>query len=190
MRVIAGSQKGRRLLHPEDLGVRPTSGRVKEALFSILGERTQGARFLDLFAGTGAIGIEALSRGAESTTFVESIPESLKLLRENVLRCGLTASARVHACTAEAFLRRDRASENQFDILFADPPYHEGIIGNLLSSISLADIMAPDSLMILEHFSKVSMPAELGRLSLKRQYRYGDTSLSVYTSHDDGKSPR
>ena len=184
MRVIAGGHKGRRLIPPKGQGLRPTSARVREALFSILRERTTGARFLDLFAGTGAIGIEALSRGAQSATFVEPIASSLKVLRANLDRCGLIAPAKVHACTAETFLRRQQASEGSFDIIFADPPYHEDIVTSLLSAIDQAGIMAPDSIVVLEHFTKISVPPKLGRLVLRRRYQYGDTSLSVYNVHD------
>ena len=179
MRVIAGEHKGRRLSPPKGKGVRPTSGRVKEALFSILGDRTVEARFLDLFAGTGAIGIEALSRGARSATFVEDTAASLKVLRDNLDRCGLTSSARVHPCSAETFMRRE-AGQSVFDIIFADPPYHDDIIANLLPAIERAGIMAPDSLVVVEHFTKVSAPPQAGRLTLRRQYRYGDTRLSIY----------
>lgn len=179
MRVIAGEHKGRRLSPPKGQGLRPTSARVKEALFSILGDRTVNARFLDLFAGTGAIGIEALSRGAQSATFVEATSASLKVLRANLIHCGLTASAHVHACSAEIFMRR-HAEESSFDIVFADPPYHDDIIADLLPSIDRAAIMASEALVVVEHSTKVSAPPQAGRLTLRRQYRYGDTRLSVY----------
>jgi len=184
MRVIAGAHKGRRLLQPKGHDLRPTSGRVKEALFSILGKRTEGARFLDLFAGTGAIGIEALSRGAQVAAFVEPTASSLKVLRANVELCGLAVSAKVYGCSVETFLRRHQSTERPFDIVFADPPYHEGVGASLLSDIARADIIAPGSIVILEHFTKTSLPSEAGRLALIRQYRYGDTSLSVYNALD------
>src|SRR5438093_490869 len=106
MRVIAGLQKGRRLVGPKGPGLRPTADRVKEALFAILGPRIDGARFLDLYAGTGAIGIEALSRGARWVTFVESDPTALRVLRANLKMCGMGASADIQACRAGVFLRR------------------------------------------------------------------------------------
>ena len=186
MRVIAGEHKGRRLTHPKGQDLRPTSARVKEALFSILRERTTDARFLDLFAGTGAIGIEALSRGAQFAAFVETSPASLKVLRANLDRCGLIASSEVHACSAETFLRRQRASEGSFDIIFADPPYHEESVVSLLPLIDRAAIMAPNSIVVLEHFTKISAPPHAGRIVLSRQYRYGDTSLSLYRVQAEG----
>ena len=122
MRVIAGTQKGRRLHGPKGPGLRPTADRVKEALFSILGSRVAGARFLDLYAGTGAIGIEALSRGASSVTFVESNPSAGCILKTNLAACGLEADANLFLSQAETFLRSARTGTAAFDIIFADPP--------------------------------------------------------------------
>lgn len=187
MRVIAGSQKGRRLIPPRGSGVRPTADRVKEALFSILGERTIGARFLDLYAGTGAIGIEALSRGATRATFVEPDQASLRVLRANLDRCGMATFADVRPRTVEAFLRRPRQPDSVYDIIFADPPYHEDSGLKLLPSLDRAAIMTRDSIVILEHFNKVTVPPEVGRLIRKRQYSYGDTILSVFGVRNEGK---
>lgn len=186
MRVIAGSQKGRRLLSPEGTSLRPTSDRVKEALFSILNARISGARFLDLYAGTGAIGIEALSRGAQHATFVESHADSLRLLRENLARCGLTAQADIHPCTASAYLQRGQPQE-AYDLVFADPPYQETADSlAMLSALSVSAIIAPTSTVILEHGSKSTLSPEIGRLSLVRQYRYGDTTLSLFSLQAEG----
>lgn len=179
MRVIAGLQKGRRLVGPKGPGLRPTGDRVKEALFAILGARVEGARFLDLYAGTGAIGIEALSRGARWVTFVESNPTALRVLRANLDRCGLGGSADVQACRASAFLRRG-AAESPYDIVFADPPYHAGAGAELLPSLDQAAIMTSESTVILERFTKLPLPSQVGRLTLVREYGYGDTTLSVF----------
>ena len=180
MRVIAGTQKGRKLHSPKGPGLRPTADRVKEALFSILGSRVAGARFLDLYAGTGAIGIEALSRGARQVTFVEPNQSALRVLRANLALCGLEAAADVQACSAEAFLRRTTNGRPSYDILFADPPYRMDITGELWPLLADADIAAPDALIILEHASKVAAPTEHRRLNVLRQYKYGDTTLSVF----------
>jgi 16S rRNA (guanine966-N2)-methyltransferase len=186
MRVIAGSQKGRRLLSPEGTSLRPTSDRVKEALFSILAPRIPGARFLDLYAGTGAIGIEAMSRGARHAAFVESHADSLRLLRDNLVRCGLTAQAEIHSCTATAFLKRE-LSDDAYDVVFADPPYQETDDGlAMLSALSMSAIISPASTIILEHGSKSKLSSEIGRLSLVRQYRYGDTTLSLFSPQAEG----
>ncbi len=179
MRVIAGSQKGRRLLGPRGPGLRPTPDRVKEALFSILGSRVSGARVLDLYAGTGAIGIEALSRGARTVTFVESHPASLRVLRANLERCGLSAGAEVRSCRAEEFLRRSQEGE-PYDLIFADPPYRSDASVSLLALLSEGPVAGPDSTVILEHATRREPPPEIGIWRRSRRYRYGDTSLSLY----------
>ena len=180
MRVIAGTQKGRRLHSPKGPGIRPTADRVKEALFSILGSRIAGARFLDLYAGTGAIGIEALSRGARHVTFVEPDRSALRVLRANLALCGLEAAADIQACSAEAFLRRTMKGLPPYDILFADPPYRTDTARELWAMLAETDVAAPDALIVLEHSSKLAVPAGHRRLNVLRQYRYGDTTLSVF----------
>lgn len=172
---------------PAGPGLRPTSDRVKEALFSILTPSITGARFLDLYAGTGAIGIEALSRGAQHATFVESHPASLLVLRDNVQRCGLAPAADIRSCTAALFLRRHERGGAPYDIVFADPPYHEKEgDSDLLSSIASSAIIADRSLVVLEHFTKLTVPPQVGRLVRLRQYRYGDTTLSVFRLQAEG----
>ncbi|MBI4401458.1 MAG: 16S rRNA (guanine(966)-N(2))-methyltransferase RsmD [Nitrospirae bacterium] len=186
MRIIAGSQKGRRLLGPKGAGLRPTSDRVKEALFAILGPRIVGARFLDLYAGTGAVGIEALSRGAQQVTFVEPNPDSLRVLRANLDRCGLLPVADIHACSAEVFLRRRASQGSTYDVVFADPPYRIDSGRALLPSLGLGAIITLDSIVVLEHFTKVVVPPRVGRLTRLRQYRHGDTTLSVFGVNGEG----
>jgi len=180
MRVIAGTQKGRRLHGPHSSGLRPTSDRVKEALFSILGSRVASSRFLDLYAGTGAIGIEALSRGAERVTFVEPDPAALRVLRANLTRCGLEASADIHMCTAGSFLKRSAQASVRYDLVFADPPYRHDRLETVQSALAEAAAVAPGALIVLEHASKSTLPTTHGRLILLKQYRYGDTTLSVF----------
>lgn len=180
MRVIAGTHKGRRLHSPKGPGVRPTADRVKEALFSILGSRIVGARFLDLYAGTGAIGIEAISRGARQVTFVEPNQSALRVLRANLALCGFEAATDIQACPAGTFLCRTITGRPAYDILFADPPYRLDVAKELWPMLAGTDIAAPDALIVLEHASKLAAPAGDGRLSLLRQYRYGDTTLSVF----------
>jgi 16S rRNA (guanine966-N2)-methyltransferase len=180
VRVIAGSHKGRRLFSSRGLSVRPTSGRVKEAIFSILATHVEGAQFLDLYAGTGAIGIEALSRGAHRVVFVESHPASLRLLRSNVDHCRFSTLADVHACHAEDFLDRQQTSPIVFDIVFADPPYELESASTLLPSLERSVIIAPKTVVLLEHPTKHLVPSHIGRLCRVRHYQYGDTSLSKF----------
>jgi 16S rRNA (guanine(966)-N(2))-methyltransferase RsmD len=189
MHVIAGSAKGRRLLTPKDQSVRPTSGRVKEALFSILSPRVPNSRFLDLFAGTGAIGIEAVSRGAAHAVFVEPARASLRLLRENLQRCGMTAHAEIIARPAIEFLRAPGLASPTFDLIFADPPYSLTAPEDVLSSVAQSVILDPNSIVILEHASAASVPEQIGRLVRTRQYRYGDTALSRFEVKAEGSAP-
>jgi 16S rRNA (guanine(966)-N(2))-methyltransferase RsmD len=184
MRVIAGSHKGRRLLQPPDRSVRPTSDRVKEALFSILGSRILDAHFIDLYAGTGAIGIEALSRGAARVSFVESHRASLRLLRANLAQLRVISGAEVYACSAERFLRQHKQRGEPLPIMFADPPYAH--TEALLPSLDRSAIITPDTIVVLEHATKTVLPARVGQLSLRRQYRYGDTTLSVFVMASEG----
>ncbi|HHY93322.1 MAG TPA: 16S rRNA (guanine(966)-N(2))-methyltransferase RsmD [Firmicutes bacterium] len=179
MRVIAGSERGRRLLCPPGQRVRPTSDRVREALFDILQHRIPEARVLDLFAGTGALGIEALSRGARQAVFVDDHPTSLATVRTNLERCGLTARAQVLRADAVTYLRRPATQDAPFDVIFADPPYRWGGTSALLGRISPA-LLAPGGVVIYEHARKEEPPEQVGNLKRVRQQRYGDTVLSFY----------
>src|SRR5437868_12996059 len=123
MRVIAGSHRGRRLSGPKGTTLRPTSDKVREAIFTILGAQVLGGRFLDLYAGTGAVGIEALSRGASVVTFVESDPKTVQLLQNNLQTCQLLNHARIHMGRTSDFLERKDWWDGPYDVLFADPPY-------------------------------------------------------------------
>lgn len=189
MRVIAGHLKGRRLQAPRGLRVRPTTDRVKEALFSILGAHVVGARVLDLYAGTGALGIEALSRGAAAVTFVEHHPASVKCLRQNLEACGLTGAATVKTVRVESFLERPVERSSPFDVLLADPPYEQvdeiAAWGVRLSS----EIIAHDGVAVIEHGAKWSPPSRLGPLSLLRTYSYGDTALSIFRHQASEAAP-
>jgi 16S rRNA (guanine966-N2)-methyltransferase len=181
MRVIAGTHRGRRLRGPLGAAVRPTSDRVREALFSILGPRVAGCRFLDLYAGTGAVGIEALSRGAAHVTSVETNREALALLRRNVADCGMADRVMVRGHTVQQFLRQPDRWNGPYDVLFADPPYADvDAFASCLNDVAGDALLAPDARVIIEHAAKTSLPARVGICALRRAYRYGDTSLSLY----------
>jgi 16S rRNA (guanine966-N2)-methyltransferase len=188
MRIIAGSHKGRRLLSPTTNAVRPTSGRVKEALFSILGDRVIGAAVLDLFAGSGAIGIEALSRGAACVTFVESHPTSLRLLQANLTQCGLSENTEIHPGETRAFLQYAARHGLAFDVIFADPPYRDDSTNTLLPLLGQSAMIQSHTVVILEHPTKHQIPPQVGPLNRVRQYRYGDTSLSLFRLVDEKAS--
>ncbi|MCP9453217.1 MAG: 16S rRNA (guanine(966)-N(2))-methyltransferase RsmD [Nitrospira sp.] len=181
MRIIAGTLRGRRLHGPSHSSLRPTSDKVREALFSILGPRLLGCRFLDLYAGTGAIAIEALSRGAASATCVEPNPSALKVLRRNMMDCGVASDLFVCPSTAQHFLSHPALWQGPYDIIFADPPYAlaEQLEG-LLAHRCHATLFAADAWLIVEHATKTPLPHGLGPCLHQRTYRYGDTTLSLY----------
>ncbi len=161
---------------PSGLRVRPTSDKVKQALFNILGEKVRGAAFLDLFAGAGGIGIEALSRGAARVVFVDDSRRSLDIIKGNIEQTGFKDRAEVVASKAEAYLRR---TAERFDVLFLDPPYAKEL-KPLLDLISGAGILSPDAIVLAEHFRKQPSPEKAGSLTLYREARYGDTILAFY----------
>lgn len=180
MRVIAGVHRGRRLLRPKGQAIRPTSDRVKEALFSILGERTTGARVLDLYAGTGSIGIEALSRGAAHVTFVETNRTALRLVESNLQQCGLQQSATICACQVRQFFCRAPYWSGPYDIVFCDPPYE--LTPDLVAFVKEWERrwLTDDAIVVLEHGRKTVLPMTLGPLSQVRRYDYGDTALTRF----------
>jgi 16S rRNA (guanine966-N2)-methyltransferase len=161
--------------------LRPTSDKVREALFSILGSRIPGCRFLDLYAGTGAVGIEALSRGASIVTFVESDPKAVQLMRKNLTTCGLLDQADVCLRSTESFLRDRRSWTGPYDVVFADPPYADQKAVSLVLESWALGVPAADALMVIEQDTRVQPPAAADRAQLVRRYEYGDTSLVVYT---------
>ena len=182
MRVIAGTYRGRRLYGPETQTLRPTSDRVREALFSILCNRLPHCRFLDLYAGTGAVGIEALSRGAEHVTAVEADRNAVNLLNRNKHLCQIGSELTIRPHTVEQFVRHPDHWDGPYDVVFADPPYAETArFSSLLSESMLRSLITADAWLILEHAEKTVAPTSLGPTTLCRQYRYGDTTLSLYS---------
>ncbi|MDF0675471.1 MAG: 16S rRNA (guanine(966)-N(2))-methyltransferase RsmD [Nitrospira sp.] len=183
MRVIAGTLRGHRLYGPRKLALRPTSDRVREALFSILGNRLTNSRFLDLYAGTGAVGIEAVSRDAEHVTSVESNRNALKLLRQNLDLCHIGGDKlAVLGVTVQQFLNRPDEWSGPYDIVFADPPYEEALeLPSLFAKSRSDELFALDSWLVIEHAAKNVLPMWLGCTTFLRLYRYGDTALSLYS---------
>ena len=179
MQVIGGQAKGHRLKTPVGDHVRPTPAKVKEALFSILAGRVIGTRFLDLFAGTGGIGIEALSRGADYVDFVEEHPASIKALVKNLNSCGFASHAHIHHQNVITSLCTTLLNDT-FDIIYADPPYHTGILEELLPLLGQGDMIKSFGIVIVEHFHKNKLPEQIGLLNCFRTNRYGDTVLSFY----------
>lgn len=192
MRVIAGTLRRRTLEAPAGLGTRPTSDRLRETLFNVLAPRMDGARFLDLYAGSGAVGIEAASRGAESVVVVERAESALKVLRANLERLGLRSAVRVEAVSVGAFLRRVRpdSSTMHFDVVFLDPPYEAaeeyamamGLLGGAASGL-----LAEGAVVIAEHRRKEKLEDRYGVLHRVRILEQGDAALSFYEAGSNSK---
>ena len=180
MRVITGSARGRRLKELEGLETRPTTGKVKEALFSVIQFDIEGRRVLDLFAGTGQLGIEALSRGAECAVFVERRRDALQVIRENLEACGMTDKARVVNGDAMSYLK----SGEKFDLIFLDPPYASCLLEQALEEIVRFDICRKHGIIVAESAADKTLPPLAGPYALYREYRYGKIKLTVY--HRDG----
>ena len=176
MRVITGSARGRRLKELEGMETRPTTAKVKESLFSIIQFDIEGRRVLDLFAGTGQLGIEALSRGAAECVFVDQRSDAVELIRENVKLCGLESAARIRKGDALAYLR----SGEKFDLIFLDPPYAADLLDQALEQITRFDICRGHGIIIAESAADHTLPPVQEPYSLYREYRYGKIKLTVY----------
>ncbi|MBO6235757.1 MAG: 16S rRNA (guanine(966)-N(2))-methyltransferase RsmD [Schwartzia sp.] len=174
MRIITGRARGARLKTPKGLLTRPTSDRVKESLFSILGGRVVGRRVLDLFAGTGSLGLEALSRGAASAVFVDRATEHV--LRENAEHTRLNETARILRGDVFSVLSRLAAEGALFDLVFCDPPYHKGLWERALTALDASPILSEGALVIVESGEDEKDIPSLSRLSLVREERYGHTT--------------
>ena len=188
MRITGGTARSRKLISPKAKGknsIRPTSDRVREALFSILGKAVIDAHVLDLFAGTGSLGLEALSRGAGKVLFVDQSLQSLDIIRRNValcfpeakaefLRFDLTKKSVIHV------LDRYLSGSNLFDLVFLDPPYEKKLAEMALTMIAKSGLLAPGALVIVEESAKISLPEKISFLQLQQQRRYGETGICIY----------
>jgi 16S rRNA (guanine966-N2)-methyltransferase len=177
VRIVAGRWGGRRLATTKGLATRPTSDRVREALFSILGDRVQDTRVLDLFAGSGALGLEALSRGAAEVTFVDSAAASVAAVKANL--GALDGEAEVHRSDALRFLRAASGQARHYDLVLLDPPYRLAErLGRELSEL-LPAVLAPSALVISESDRRAPLPLDL---PLTDERRYGDTLIRIHES--------
>lgn len=181
MRVIAGNAKGVSLKTPDGLSTRPTADRVKEALFSIIQFDIPGAKVLDLFGGSGQLGIEALSRGAKSAIFVDHSPVACKLIEENLKRTKLQEQGRVVRSDYMSFLKNSR---EKFDIILLDPPYAEKFLENALNFITEIDILQTNGIIVAERPVEKELLLNFSGYSRSRDYKYGSTLLAVYRKED------
>lgn len=177
MRVITGTARGVQLKTPEGMLTRPTTDRVKEALFSIINFEIPRARVLDLFGGTGQLGIEALSRGAQSAVFVDAREDACKLIRENLKRTKLESSGCVVRSDYLDYLSRCR---EKYNIIFLDPPYAEVFLENALKRITEIDILQSDGIIVTERPLGKELPWEFEGFTRSKDYKYGKTLLTIY----------
>ncbi|HXF03944.1 MAG TPA: 16S rRNA (guanine(966)-N(2))-methyltransferase RsmD [Blastocatellia bacterium] len=180
MRVIAGRYKGRRLKSPPGLDVRPTPDRLKESLFNILQDRLPGSRFLDLCAGTGSAGIEALSRGATFVLFVERSRAAVAVLRENLRALNIIEGYDVYCGDALVALEQLIERGDRFDIVFFDPPYASNLYEPVMSCLGGGEVLAPGGILIVMHHRKMSLEPLYGVLERTRQVIQGENVLSFY----------
>ena len=181
MRVITGKAKGVALKTPEGMLTRPTADRVKEALFSVIQFDVPGAVVLDLFGGTGQLGIEALSRGAKKTVFVDHQAKACDLIRENLRRCKLETQGQVVRGDYLEYLKR---SKETFDIILLDPPYAEVFLENALKCITEIDILRSGGIIVTERPVEKDLDFEFPGFTRSRDYKYGKTLITIYRKDD------
>jgi len=182
MRVISGSARGTRLKTPDGQLTRPTSDRVKEAIFSVIQFELEGSRFLDLFGGSGQMGIEALSRGAKSAVFVDGRREACRLIQDNLKLTRLQDKATVLQSDYLAYLSRCRET---FDIIFLDPPYAEVFLENSLKKISEIDILSSRGIIICERPADKLLDFEVPGFQRGKDYRYGNTWVTIFRKEQE-----
>lgn len=178
LRIIGGDLRGRRIQAPPGAGTRPTAERVREAVFNILGGRLTPVRVLDLFAGTGAMGLEALSRGAGRAVFVENRPAAVRVLRRNIVACRLTDRSAVLRCDAARGPAVLQTAGSSFELVFCDPPYNRGRVAPVLAALAAGTVLAPDARVVVEHAFEEPMAVPPVPLVLADRRRYGKTLVS------------
>lgn len=186
MRVISGSCKGKRLKSVKGLTTRPTADRVKEAVFNVLGFRIADAVFLDLFAGTGNIGIEALSRGAASAIFVEKDRKAVQVIGDNLVSCKLESKGQIYPVDCFKALKIFNEKRMQFNLVFLDPPYKLFVIDELLQIIANTDLLIHKSIVIAETAPETELISQVNNLKKVRENRYGDTKITYYQLDEEG----
>lgn len=183
MRVISGTARGRRLKELSGMDTRPTTDKVKESLFNIVQFDIEGRKVLDLFGGTGQLGIEALSRGAASCTFVDQSRQAAAIIRENLQATGFSDKARVVQGESLAFLT---GSREKFDLILLDPPYNTPLLENCIFAIGKFDILAEHGIMVCESADSAPLPELAAPYEKGKEYRYGKIKLTVYRRQGSG----
>lgn len=180
MRVVSGSCKGKALKAVPGNSTRPTTDKVKEAVFNMIGPYFDGGIGLDLFAGSGGLGIEALSRGLDRIIFVDKDGKAIQTIRENVHNCDLEQKVEVFRNDAERALKAVAKREMQFNFIFLDPPYKKQQLERILEMISTHDLLTPDGVIVCEHGSEVDLPDQVSGLIKNKREKYGIIGISIY----------
>ena len=181
MRIISGTRKGRRLETLRGRTLRPTSDRVKESLFNILGREVEDKVIIDLFAGTGNLGIEALSRGARKVIFVEKQRQAIRFIKKNLTQLGMETRSEILPMDAIRSIDILQERRESFDLILMDPPYEKGLIQRTLKKLTAQNIYRKDSILIIEHTRREPLPDMMEGWDLVRQRRIGDTLISFLT---------
>lgn len=188
MRVISGAAKGRPLKAVPGSNTRPTTDKVKEAIFSMIGPYFDGGTALDLFAGTGGLGIEAWSRGMERVIFVDREKISIDIIRHNVAAAGAQEASEIYRNDAERALKALAKRGLKFDLVFLDPPYRMTSMDQVMAELADKDMLAPDACIVVEHDAEVTYPEEPPSFRQIRQAKYGDTAVTIYEYISDQDS--
>lgn len=186
MKVTGGEFRGRMLRSLGGHELRPTSARVREAVFNIIGTGIKGARVLDLFAGTGIMGIEALSRGAKISVFVESYPEAVRVIRENLAKVGCLGRARIYHSDVLRGLATLHHQGQVFDFIYIDPPYKSDLYLQVVDTIGKLELLSPEGRVIIEADKRRHFPDQIGCLTSQGIYGYGDTVIKLYVQDKEG----
>ncbi|MFH1783453.1 MAG: 16S rRNA (guanine(966)-N(2))-methyltransferase RsmD [bacterium] len=176
-RIIAGTAKNKKLQSLPGFATRPLLGRIKKSLFDILAPRIEGSSFLDLYAGIGNVGIEALSRGSDRALFIDNSRDSIDVIKQNIAHCGFTEKAKL--IKADIIANFPKLSE-KFDIIFIGPPYKLNLTQKTIDIISERDILSPDGIIVAQHHIRELVPEEIGKYRLFRKKEYSDTRLSFF----------
>jgi len=185
MRIITGSAKGLQLKAPRGLNTRPTADKIKGAIFNILGTLVVDAVVLDLFAGTGNLGLEALSRGADKAIFVDHTSTSTSIIKENAIHTKLFARCEIYRADAARSLDKLILQGQRFDLIFCDPPYNQGYVGQVLSRIDGSDILNDEGVVILEHSRHELIDCQWKNINIMRSERYGETMVSFLSQKQE-----
>lgn len=180
MRVISGKVRGLKLDTPKNEDVRPTTDRVKESLFNIINQYVMDSNVLDLFAGTGSLGIECLSRGALSATFVDVSKDSINIVKSNVKKSRFENESTILNIDFKSAIDRLKVQNKKFDIIFMDPPYYKNMFIDALSAIDDANLLDEDGIIVVEHDTKDKFVDNIGRLEKTKEKKYGNTTLTFY----------